>query len=108
MSAKLVVYTLASGAVLRPVFNSWAWATALRNAKVEQAKRVDGFHALRHFYASTLLDGGETITALAEYLGHSDPGFMLRTYTHLMPLSKDRTRKAVDAVLDHRGENEAA
>ncbi|WP_328612842.1 tyrosine-type recombinase/integrase [Amycolatopsis sp. NBC_00355] len=65
-------------------------------------KRVDGFHALRHFYASTLLDAGESITALAEHLGHSDPGFTLRTYAHLMPSSKDRTRRAVDNVLGVR------
>ncbi len=35
-------------------------------------------HALRHFYASVLLDAGESIKALSEYLGHSDPGFTLR------------------------------
>ncbi|MEQ0565699.1 hypothetical protein ABJI51_42045 [Amycolatopsis sp. NEAU-NG30] len=29
---------------------------------------------------------------LAEHLGHSDPGFTQRTYTHLTPSSKDRTR----------------
>jgi integrase len=55
-------------------------------------------HALRHFYASTLLDAGETIKALASYLGHADPGFTLRTYTHLMPASEERTRAAIDAL----------
>jgi integrase len=38
--------------------------------------------------------------ALAEYLGHADPGFTLRTYTHLMPASSERTRRAVDGVFD--------
>ncbi|SIS01981.1 Phage integrase family protein [Micromonospora avicenniae] len=56
-------------------------------------------HALRHFYASVLLDAGESVKALSEYLGHADPGFTLRTYTHLMPTSEDRTRRAVDKVL---------
>ncbi|MFF9333703.1 tyrosine-type recombinase/integrase [Streptomyces albogriseolus] len=55
-------------------------------------------HALRHFYASVLLDAGESIRALSQYLGHSDPGFTLRTYTHLMPSSEGRTRKAVDSL----------
>ena len=55
-------------------------------------------HALRHYYASVLLDAGENVKALAEYLGHSDPGFKLRTYTHLMPNSKDRARRAIDSV----------
>jgi hypothetical protein len=39
------------------------------------------------------LDGGESIKALSEYLGHADPGFTLRTYTHLMPTSHERTRR---------------
>ncbi|GII53164.1 hypothetical protein Pth03_15530 [Planotetraspora thailandica] len=55
-------------------------------------------HALRHFYASVLLDAAENIKALSEYLGHHDPGFTLRTYTHLMPSSQERTRKAIAAV----------
>ena len=59
-------------------------------------------YALRHFVASALLDGGESIKALSEYLGHTDPGFTLRTYTHLMASSTERTKKAVDAVLSPR------
>jgi integrase len=39
------------------------------------------------------------IRTVAEYLGHSDPGFTLRTYTHLMPDAADRARKAMDAFL---------
>jgi integrase len=42
------------------------------------------------------LEEGVSIKALAEYLGHADPGFTLRTYTHLMPSSEDRARAAVD------------
>jgi hypothetical protein len=59
-------------------------------------------HALRHFYASVLLDAGESIKALSPYLGHADPGFTLRTYTHLMPSSEARTKRAVDAVYGGR------
>lgn len=44
------------------------------------------------------LDAGESIKALSEYLGHHDPGFTLRTYTHLMPSSETRTRAAVDRL----------
>jgi integrase len=61
--------------------------------------RENGMHALRHVYASVLLDAGESIRALAEYLGHADPGFTLRVYTHLMPSSEERARAAVDRVL---------
>ncbi|MCU7728995.1 tyrosine-type recombinase/integrase [Actinoplanes sp. KI2] len=60
-------------------------------------------HALRHHYASVLLDAGESIRALAEYLGHADAGFTLRTYTHLLPTSEGRTRRAIDRALGDGG-----
>jgi Phage integrase family len=65
--------------------------------------RENGFHALRHHFASVLLHNGVDIRALATYLGHSDPGFTLRTYTHLMPDSADRMRAAVDRVMAGAG-----
>lgn len=88
-------------------FNSHHWKPALAAAGVIPeaeageryvSAREHGMHALRHFYASVLLDAGESIRALSSYLGHSDPGFTLRTYTHLMPSSEGRTRHAVDQV----------
>ena len=39
-----------------------------------------------------------SIRAVAEYLGHHDPGFTLRTYAHLMPDDEDRSRTAIDAA----------
>ena len=62
-------------------------------------------HALRHHYASVLLDGGVSIRAVAEYLGHADPGFTLRTYAHLMRNREDRARAVVDASLGPRAES---
>ncbi|MFJ9418333.1 MULTISPECIES: tyrosine-type recombinase/integrase [unclassified Streptomyces] len=79
-------------------FNHRVWRPTLREVEVA-VNRENGMHALRHFYASVLLDAGESIKALSEYLGHHDPGFTLRTYTHLMPSSESRTRAAVDRVL---------
>jgi Phage integrase family len=63
---------------------------------VETTTRANGMHALRHHYASVLLDAGARIKAVSEYLGHADAGFTLRTYPHLMPSSGERTRRAVD------------
>ncbi|GGV07355.1 hypothetical protein GCM10010495_19600 [Kitasatospora herbaricolor] len=76
-------------------FNVDTWRPALSAAGIPRG-RENGMHALRHFYASVLLDAGESIKALSEYLGHHDPGFTLRTYTHLMPSSERRTREAID------------
>ena len=63
------------------------------------SSRENGMRALRHFYASVLLGAGESIKALAEYLGHSDPGLTLKVYAHLMPSSRDRARKALGRAL---------
>ena len=57
-------------------------------------------HAGRHFYASVQLEAGTSIRALADYLGHSDPGFTLRIYTHLMPQAEDKAKRAVDDVFE--------
>lgn len=43
-----------------------------------------GFHTFRHTCASLLLDSGKNIRQVAAWLGHEDPAFTLRTYTHLM------------------------
>ena len=53
----------------------------------------------RHNFASACLHNGVDIRALAEYLGHHDPDFTLRTYVHLMPDAGDRMRAAVDRML---------
>ena len=62
-------------------------------------------HALRHFYASVLIDAGESVRAVADYLGHADPGFTLRVYAHLFPSSENRARDALDAVLTSGHQN---
>ena len=97
VAVKLFVSTREHTAVNRNYFNRLIWKPALEAAGVPKT-RENGCHALRHFYASVLLDAGESIKAVSEYLGHSDPGFTLRVYTHLMPSSSDRTKRAVDAV----------
>jgi integrase len=90
--------TTHGNAISRAHFNERVWHPALDGAGIERS-RATGMHALRHLFASTLLNAGETIKALAEYLGHADPGFTLRVYTHIMPTSQERTRRAVDAML---------
>jgi integrase len=45
---------------------------------------------------------GVSIRALADYLGHTDHGFTLRVYTHLMPADEDRARQAIDAAFRSR------
>ena len=95
VTVALVVTTPEGNALKRNDYNRRVWRPAVKEAAVEQS-RDDGCQALRHFFASVLLDAGESIKAVSDYLGQSDPGFTLRTYTHLMPNSTERTKRAVD------------
>ena len=61
---------------LKPInrthFNGYVWKPAVRAAGVDPT-RANGMHALRHFYASVLIDAGESVRAVADYLGHCRP-----------------------------------
>jgi len=100
-TAALIVTTRERKAINRNYFNAQIWKRALTRAGIP-ATRGNGCHALRHLYASVLLDAGESIRAVSEYLGHADAGFTLRTYTHLMPSSEERTKSTIDQALNPR------
>lgn len=51
------------------------------------------FHQLRHTYASLLIDGGESVTVVADRMGHKNATETLHTYSHLWPSSNDKTRR---------------
>jgi site-specific recombinase XerD len=52
-----------------------------------------------------LLDQGESIKAVAEWLGHGDAAFTLKTYTHLMPSSNERTKGVIGSLYGRRDAN---
>ena len=54
------------------------------------------FHDLRHTVVTYMLDAGENPRTVQEFVGHSDPGFMLRQYAHVLEKSK---RQASDALM---------
>jgi integrase len=80
-TARLIFTTRERTAVNRNYMNTHVWKPALRASGVP-ATRENGMHALRHRFASVVLDGGASIKELAEWLGPSDPGFTLRVAPH--------------------------
>jgi integrase len=68
-------------------------------AAVEAAGLPDGtsFHDLRHFYASSLIAGGESVVVVAARLGDTTAE-VLKTYAHMFPDDSDRTRRIMDDV----------
>ncbi|MEU5692129.1 site-specific integrase [Actinosynnema sp. NPDC020468] len=83
-------------------FTSEIWQPAFTAAGLTYRGRLDGMHAMRHFCASYWLAHGVSIKEVAEYLGHHDPGYTLRIYTHLVPSSHRRARLAIDNVFTPR------
>ncbi|MFC9434941.1 tyrosine-type recombinase/integrase [Nocardia sp. NPDC057030] len=99
VTVPLLITNDAGGTMSGDLFNKVVWKPAFAKAGLTYRTRADGMHTgLRHYYASKLLERGVSVTELAEYLGHEDPGFTLRVYTHLLPSSNERARQAVDAA----------
>lgn len=66
-----------------------------RTVVTYEESREDGFHALRHTFASVQLDAREPIVAVSKWLGHADPSITLRIYAHMMPEADGRGRSAM-------------
>lgn len=78
------------------------------------ADRADGTHALRHYYSTTLQDGGVSLAGVMAFLGHSRKNkrsipISVRVYGHVTDETFEAARNAVDRSLfrlrpvqDHR------
>ncbi|MGW1466602.1 tyrosine-type recombinase/integrase [Streptomyces sp. NPDC002308] len=107
----LLLTTSFGNAVAVNTWNTYTWKPALAKAGVippraEGAKPwqwaaapKDGFHVLRHTYASIILEAGESVVTLARWLGHSSPAITLGYYAHFMPEAGSRGRGAIDGLL---------
>lgn len=58
---------------------------------------------LRHTYASIMLEAGESVVALARWLGHSSPNVTLGYYAHFMPEAGSKGRAVIDGLLGRQG-----
>ncbi|MFC4053092.1 tyrosine-type recombinase/integrase [Actinomadura syzygii] len=98
------------GALHRSWFARCIWKpAAIKAGIVDPAKErepdapprdYNGMHALRHWFASVLLAGGEGIPAVSEWMGHSSASITLDRYGHLLPDNEDRMTDLIDAALD--------
>ena len=102
-TARLLMTSREGGALNRNYINSYVWRPALKAAGLPHV-RDNMMHGGRHFYASLQLEHGISPRALADYLGHSDPAFMMRTYTHLMPESERKAMSAIDSMFEAVGD----
>ena len=57
-----------------------------------------GFHALRHTYASIMLEKGENIKTISENLGHSDITTTYNIYIHITEKMKVKAAKSINLL----------
>jgi integrase len=112
----LLLTTRFGNAVAVNTWNTYTWKPALAEADIIpprakgtkpwqwEAAPKDGFHVLRHTYASIMLEAGESVVTLARWLGHSSPAITLGYYAHFMPEAGSKGRTALDGLLGRRGD----
>ncbi|MFE4755003.1 tyrosine-type recombinase/integrase [Streptomyces mirabilis] len=117
--SSLLLATRLGNAVAVNTWNTYTWKPALAEAGIipprpeganpwqGAAAPKDGFHVLRHTYASIMLEAGEPVVTLARWLGHSSPAITLGYYAHFMPETGSKGRTAIDGLLGERGDRQA-
>ncbi|MFF0728391.1 tyrosine-type recombinase/integrase [Streptomyces sp. NPDC004134] len=110
-TSSLLLSTRFGNAVTANTWNTYTWKPALAKAGIIppldadakpwqwKAAPSDGFHVLRHTYASLMLEAGESVVTLARWLGHSSPAITLSYYAHFMPEAGSKGRTAIDGLL---------
>jgi integrase len=85
------IFTSDGGFIDPEYFSKWI---ALPLVKAATEGRVKRFHDLRHFFASVLIENGESPKYIQDQVGHASITTTFDTYGHLMPQAKQQaTRK---------------
>ena len=89
----LVIPAPEGGALSARNMRNRHFGPALRHAGIEHVR----IHDLRHTYASWLLQGGASLSEVAQVMGHSSITVTTR-YAHLAPSHAERVRSILDAT----------
>ena len=97
-----LVFTTDSGTPVTRMLAGRIWRAGAWLAELPEW--ANGWHQLRHFYASLLIRAGESVKVVSVRLGHTNAAMTLNVYSHLWPADDDRTRDAVQSVLGNPGD----
>lgn len=87
------VFTSSTGNFVAPTNIDKRFREAVRRAKLPP---IGGMHALRHTYATRMLELGMSARYVQERLGHADISITLQTYSHVTPKAKSKIAAATD------------
>jgi integrase len=78
----------------------YGWYEVQHQIKMERpnGKHKYGFHSLRHFYASIMIEQGTSAKRLQSLLGHKTLAMTMDTYGHLFPADDVETARINNAV----------
>jgi integrase len=96
-----IVFTRAAETPIRRSGFNHYWRTAVKRAGLSTGTR---FHELRHYYASVLIEAGESVKVIQARLGHKSATETLDTYGHLWPDTEARTQAAIDDAFGPKGD----
>ncbi|MBW3639373.1 MAG: tyrosine-type recombinase/integrase [Actinobacteria bacterium] len=91
-----LIFTSTRGSVVNRQSLHRSLAAALRTAGLPAGIT---FHQLRHTYASLLIDGGESVTVVADRMGHKNATETLHTYSR----RGDRMKRATAGATESAG-----
>jgi integrase len=92
-----LIFTGPRGGPIRRATFSDVWRVAAEPLGFDTG---EGFHQLRHFYASLLIESGQSVRTIQDRLGHHSAAITLDVYGHLWPEGEDATRAAVDKAFE--------
>jgi integrase len=90
------IFTRNGSFIIPEYFSQWI---ALPLVKEATEGRVKRFHDLRHFFASALIDNGESPKYVQDQVGHASISTTLDIYTHLWPQAKQQATKKLERSL---------
>jgi integrase len=73
-----------------------SWKPTVRKAAMPKTLT---YHRLRHGAASLLLNEGVPIPVVNRYLGHANPGFIMKVYAHTIDGTSHVAAAAMDSTL---------
>jgi integrase len=95
MTADALVFSRLGGAPQSPISVTKEWRKAADSIGLTEVS----FHALRHTFASMLIDSGIDVVKISKRLGHSNPTITLQTYAHQFAKREDKSAEAINAVV---------